>query len=114
MAFASLAGLFFLWGKCLALSSFSSADLNFKMMLEEKGGREDRQIYLGCPLQSDIGVDRGGKIGDRRPKIKTRVGGKSKMQRGKFEQIFLLSFVQPQYLFTSRRSLILHSGSCVS
>ena len=75
MAFASLAGLFFLWGKCLALSSFSSADLNFKMMLEEKGGREDRQIYLGCPLQSDIGVDRGGKIGDRRPKIKTRVGG---------------------------------------
>ena len=58
-------------------------------------GRKERSRQTNLPLlssagQSDIGVDREGKIVDRRPKIKTGVG-KSKMQRGKFKQISLSS-----------------------
>ena len=40
-------------------------------------------------------MDRGGKIVDRRPKIKTGETGKSKMQRGKFKQISLSSVPPP-------------------
>ena len=64
----------------------------------KQGSRQTNLPWLSSAgQQSDIEVDREGKIVDRRPKIKTGVG-KSKMQRGKFKQISLSSVPPDVYV----------------
>ena len=65
------------------LASFSSADLKFAMTLGRKEGSRQTNLPLLSSVEgsSDIGVDREGKIVDRRPKIKDKSVGGSQSQR---------------------------------
>ena len=87
MAFVAVSGLdFFFFSVSNSAFPFSSADLKFKMTLgREEGSGQTNLPWLSCVGQPDIGVDRGGKIGDRRPKIKTGVewGGSQRCREGK-------------------------------